>query len=274
MRVLSRCAGLAFIVCVEAMSLACASRTAPPDAPGPEVASPEPPAAPAPVPDPPPPSPPVAPLPEATSASCALIAEPGNPSRPSRSASESTRRTHHIRQTTASGCCSGRCTRRWFESTARAVWFPALAASWQLDADRAHMDRHTARERAVLRRYAGHSGRCAGELDARRHRSRVAAGSESSRPDRSSRSTTGRWRSPCEGSARMRRSRSPTRISPSPDPSRIALAARDAVYRASTIATRTDRSSPSTTGILSVHSVSRCSPAIRETFWTKESTCC
>jgi hypothetical protein len=134
-RVLSRCAGLVFLVCVEAMSLACASRTAPPAAPGPEVASPvEPPVDPAPVPDPPSPSPPVAPLPEAPSASCALIAEPGkpiatiglgervNPANAPHPSNDSERLLfRQVYETLVRVDCEGRVV-------------PALAASWQLDA--------------------------------------------------------------------------------------------------------------------------------------------
>ncbi len=119
---------------MQAVILACASRTAPPDTPVPEVASPaDPPAAPAPVPDPSPPSPPVA-LPKTDSANCALIAEPGepfarvalgervNPANAPHPSNDSERLLfRQVYETLVRVDCEGRVV-------------PALAGSWQLDA--------------------------------------------------------------------------------------------------------------------------------------------
>lgn len=66
-----RLAALGFIVCLQAMTWACSSRTTAPGVPGPpQVATPDP---------PPSPTAAAAPRPEADSVDCALIAEPGEP---------------------------------------------------------------------------------------------------------------------------------------------------------------------------------------------------
>jgi len=136
--VTNRSAGLAFIVCLVAMTSACAPRTTPPVAPLPQPGppSPEPPVSPAPVPEPPAPlPPPVAPPPAVGSAKCALIAEPGeriatvalsdriDPANAPRPSNESERVLfRQLYETLVRIDCEGRVA-------------PALADSWRLSVD-------------------------------------------------------------------------------------------------------------------------------------------
>ena len=72
---------------------------------------------------------------ETASNECTVIAAPGEPIATVALNDASIHRTHPIRRTRASDCCSVSSTRRWSESTATDVCGPGLAASWRLDAD-------------------------------------------------------------------------------------------------------------------------------------------
>ena len=126
-------AGLAFIVCLVAMTWACAARTSPPVAPLPQPGSPSP--EPPVFPEPPAPLPPNAPPPAVVPANCALIAEPGeriatvalsdriDPANAPRPSNESERLLfRQLYETLVRIDCEGRVA-------------PALAASWRLSVD-------------------------------------------------------------------------------------------------------------------------------------------